>query len=220
MNVCDFQHITSPPVESTVYKNVERFCAHNHIRVVDGGGYDEERTKKTIDVQSFIKITATIRNESLGGMVPFYIFIFGQKSTTINKNAFGSKADDIASVMGPIKDKKAVIMFISERSFKTNVTKAVENQKKKKGAEFLIYSVVHDVFKVDLITDASIKHEIMTEAEAAVIKKDYEKNESLIPIISTGDPRVVWMMGMPGQMVKITHPSIITGSTVYYRVIK
>lgn len=122
--------------------------------------------------------------------------------------------------MGLIKEKKAVIMFVSENSFKTNVIKAIANQKKKKAADFIIRSVVHDVFKVDMLKTAVFKHEILNTEETMLVKAQYEKNMVTMPFISAGDPMIIWLMGEPKQIVKITHPSILTGSNVYYRVIR
>lgn len=221
-NTPSFQQIDVDPVEGTVYKNVLKFCKYNNIKLTEGHEYTEEKTKKIIDIQSFLMIKG-VMNESDVDDVIFYIFIFGQKSTTTNKTAFGNKADDIANVMGMIKETRASIMFVSENSFKTNVVKSIANQKMKKKAIYHIRSVVHDVFKFDRIDDAITNHKavhtILSPAEATLVKAHHEKNLKTIPYISVMDPNIIWLMGNVKQIVKITLPSIPGCQTVYYRVI-
>jgi DNA-directed RNA polymerase subunit H (RpoH/RPB5) len=227
MDTTSFQQIDVNPIEGTVYKNVIKFCEYNDIKLTEGYGHSEEKTKKIIDIQSFLMIKGVLHGSDIDDDntgIAFYIFIFGQKSTTTNKTAFGNKADDIANVMGMIKETRAAIMFVSENSFKTNVVKAIANQSMKKQAKFQIRSVIHDIFKLDRIADAidnnKAVHTILTPDESTLIKAQYEKNLTTMPYIPIMDPIVIWLMGNVKQIVKITHPSILGCHTVYYRVIR
>jgi len=219
----NIQQMEHDPVEWTVYKNVMTFCKYNNIVITEGNDYTLEKTNKIIDIQSFIMMKGILNNTGMdndGNGVPYYIFIFGQKSTTVSKTAFGNKADDIANVMGLINEQKAAIMFVSESSFKANVTRAIATQKRKKDAMFQIQSVVHDIFKVDRILTSKFKHEILSTSEALRVKAQHEKNLTSIPYIPVMDPMVIWIIGRPKQVVKITHPSLVGCVTVYYRVIR
>jgi DNA-directed RNA polymerase subunit H (RpoH/RPB5) len=224
-----FQQIECNPVENTVYKYVLKFCEYNNIKLIDGHDYSYEKVTKTVDIQSFLLIKGILQESEIDiekTGIPYYIFIFGQRSTTTSKTAFGNKADDIANVMGIIKEQRASIMFVSEHPFKTNVVRAITSQTKKKNADFQIRSVVHDIFKFDRIdpnengTGANIVHEVLGSEDAALVKAEFEKNLTTIPYIPAMDPVIIWLMGNPKQIVKITHPSIPGCSTVYYRVIR
>lgn len=218
MNKPSFQHIDTDPVEVVVYNNVLMYCKYNDIKIIEGGSYDPTNVKKMIDAKSYIMIKGTVDDN-----VPYYIFIFGSRSATAGKLAFGNKADDIANVMGHVTEKIAHILYISENSFKFNVIKAITNQRLKKGAEFYIKSVVYTVFKVDIIAAAKRnnghQYQILNQDEVNKLKADTEKTLSLLPTISAMDVPIIWIMGRRRQVVKITHPSMLSCQTVYYRTI-
>ena len=115
-----FQELESDPVEQIIYGNVLQYCKYNNIKLTHGHDYDNAKIAKVMVIQSHLMLKGiTTEFEMVDGIkveveMPLYIFIFGQKSTTTGKTAFGGKADDINSIMNAVDEKKVSLLFISE----------------------------------------------------------------------------------------------------------
>ena len=214
MSDTSFQHIQETPPEVIVYQNVLKFCNFNGIELIDGHEDDEDAIYKKISIQSYTMVKG-IKDDR-----PYYIFVFSKKSTTAGKNAFGSRADDIALIMRTVKEPVANIIFVSEHIPKTNVTKAISRHQLKDGVSYNVQNITHGVFMVDRLKNPIFKCRLLGSDESSEIKKQYEKNIMSFPVVSMSNADIIWLQGQPRQLVEYTYPSLMCGSTVYYRVIK
>jgi hypothetical protein len=209
-----FQFIEETSIEVTVYNNVIKWLNFHNIELFEGHDDDEKTIHKKLSIQNFLMI------KGLSDKSTEYIFIFGQQSTSEGKNAFGSRADDIASIMKIVKEDVANITLVSEHIPKSNVTKAIKRHQDKENIRYTVQNIIHSVFLVNHLENSVFRGRILPPDEANELKAMFEKNNAMFASVWASKPLVIWLKGKPRQIVEYTLPSILTRDTVYYRVIK
>lgn len=61
------------------------------------------------------------------------------------------------------------------------------------------------------------KHRIMSEVEVSELVRTTGVQRTGLPIIFTNDPPIIWLGGIPGQIIEITRFSQTSGNSIYYR---
>jgi DNA-directed RNA polymerase subunit H (RpoH/RPB5) len=162
---------------------------------------------KTLQFYSYVKIKAVNKKDKNDVM---YVFL-------VSDGTLVSKSLEFKKLLNTIPDNKAHLVIVSKGGIKTPIKKFLLKYTKKK---LLVKNLLYANFKVDVRKNVMVPlHKLCTLEETKKAMKD-NKIETLMqfPKIKHTDPQVLWVNGLPGQLIKVVRRDV-TGEVLYYRVI-
>lgn len=187
------------------YKNIQLFSnIYRRFSLIAGKYYSYEEFKHEMQINEYIVHNFIDTNSE---KVDIYLFKIDSRhiSNTVNFNKILDKYD----IKNPIK-----IIMITKDELNSYRRKSINQHNLK------VNNYLHRDFNIEKSKGSLCsQHVILTdkEAELALYSNLIEK-ESL-PKISEMDPQIIWIGGQPGDVIKITPYSEITGLTVVYRLV-
>ena len=187
------------------YRNVQLFAnIYRKFSLIEGKYYNCEEFKHEMQIAEYI-----VHNfiDIKGTKVDIYLFKIESRhiSNTVNFNKILDKYDGKSLVK---------IIMITKDELNSYRRKAIREHGLK------VNNYLHKDFNIEKSKGSLCsKHVILTEKEAqeALYSNMIEK-ESL-PKISELDPQIIWIGGQPGDVIKITPISEMTGYSVIYRLV-
>jgi DNA-directed RNA polymerase subunit H (RpoH/RPB5) len=162
---------------------------------------------KTLQFHSYEKIK-TVNKKNKNQVM--YVFL-------VIDSALVSKTLEFKKLLNTIPDKKAHLVIVSKDGIKTPIMKFLLKYTKKK---LLVKNLLYVNFKVDVRKNVMVPlHELCTLEETKKAIKDNKKTSLQdFPKIKHSDSQVLWVGGLPGQLIKVVRRDV-TGEVLYYRVI-
>jgi DNA-directed RNA polymerase subunit H (RpoH/RPB5) len=187
------------------YLNIQLFAnIYREFSLISGKFYNYDEFKYEMQITEYI-----VHNfiDTKSTKVDIYLFKIESRhiSNTVNFNKILDKYDSKTLIK---------IIMITKDELNSYRRKSINQHNLK------VNNYLHRDFNIEKSKGSLCsKHVILTkeEAELALYSNMIEK-ESL-PKISEMDPQIIWIGGQPGDVIKITPYSEITGFTVVYRLV-
>lgn len=188
--------------ELVIYKNLLKYIDIIGYEPVEEKEFDKKDLIKTLQFYSYLHIKAVDKKEN-----PLHVFL-------ISDPAIVSKSKEFKKILRLVPEKKAEVVIVSGTGLKSTVRKMIKGYDDK---DLVIRDLLFDHFKFDLRNNVMVpKHEICTPEETARVLEDNKIDFSDLPKIKHTDPQILWIGGLPGQLVKVYRRDV-TGTVLYYR---
>lgn len=187
------------------YLNIQLFAnTYREFSLVEGKYYNYEEFKHEMQIVEYIMHNfIDVKNT----LVDIYLFRIESKhiSNTVNFNKILDKYDRKSTVK---------IIMITKDELNSYRRKSINQHSLK------VDNYLHRDFNIEKSKGSLCsKHIILTEGEIQkVLYSNMIEKESL-PKISELDPQIIWIGGQPGDVIKITPYSEITGFSIVYRLV-
>jgi DNA-directed RNA polymerase subunit H (RpoH/RPB5) len=187
------------------YLNIQLFAnIYREFSLIEGKYYNYEEFKHEMQIAEYI-----VHNfiDTKGTKIDIYLFKIESRhiSNTVNFNKILDKYDS----KNPIK-----IIMITKDELNSYRRKSINQHNLK------VNNYLHKDFNIEKSKGSLCsKHVILTEEEAQVALYSNMIEKESLPKISELDPQIIWIGGQPGDIIKITPYSEITGFSVVYRLV-
>jgi len=187
------------------YINVQLFAnIYREFSLINGKYYTYEGFKHEMQINEYIVHNfIDVKNTK----VDIYLFRIESKhiSNTINFNKILDKYDEKT----PLN-----IIMITKEELNSYRRKSINQHNLK------VNNYLHKDFNIEKSKGSLCsKHVILSDAEAQTALYSNMIEKESLPKISELDPQIIWIGGQPGDIIKITPYSEITGFSIVYRLV-